>query len=34
MQWSDVLKELLPIVVATLAWLLGQLASFSELYQD
>jgi hypothetical protein len=30
MQWSGVLKELLPIVVAALAWLLGQVASFSE----
>ena len=30
MQWSDVLKAVIPIVVAALAWLLGQVASFSE----
>ena len=30
MQWSDVLKAIIPIVVAALAWLLGQVASFSE----
>jgi hypothetical protein len=28
--WSDVLKAVIPIVVAALAWLLGQVASFSE----
>ena len=27
---SDVLKAVIPIVVAALAWLLGQVASFSE----
>jgi hypothetical protein len=30
MQWSDVLKAVIPIVVACIAWLLGQVASFSE----
>ena len=30
MAWSDVLKAILPVVVAALAWLLGQVASFSE----
>ena len=30
MAWSDVLKAIIPIVVAALAWLLGQVASFSE----
>ena len=30
MAWSDVLKAVIPIVVACLAWLLGQVASFSE----
>jgi hypothetical protein len=30
MGWSDVLKAVIPIVVACLAWLLGQVASFSE----
>lgn len=30
MAWSDVLKAVIPIVVAALAWLLGQVASFSE----
>jgi hypothetical protein len=30
MSWSDVLKAVIPIVVAALAWLLGQVASFSE----
>ena len=29
MAWSDVLKAVIPIVVAALAWLLGQVASFS-----
>ena len=30
MAWSDVLKAIIPIVVACIAWLLGQVASFSE----
>ena len=30
MNWSDVLKAVIPIVVASLAWLLGQVNSFSE----
>lgn len=30
MTWSDVLKAVIPIVVAALAWLLGQVNSFSE----
>ena len=30
MAWSDVLKAVIPIVVACIAWLLGQVASFSE----
>ena len=30
MSWQDVLKAIIPIVVAALAWLLGQVASFSE----
>lgn len=30
MSWSDVLKAIIPIVVAAIAWLLGQVASFSE----
>ena len=29
MAWSDVLKAVIPIVVAALAWLLGQVADFS-----
>jgi hypothetical protein len=28
--WSDVLKAVIPIVVMALAWLLGQVNSFSE----
>ena len=28
--WQDVLKAVIPIVVAALAWLLGQVNSFSE----
>jgi len=28
--WSDVLKAIIPIVVMSLAWLLGQVNSFSE----
>ena len=30
MAWADVLKAIIPIVVAALAWLLGQVNSFSE----
>jgi hypothetical protein len=30
MNWSDALKALIPIVVMSLAWLLGQVNSFSE----
>ena len=30
MAWSAVLKAVVPIVVAALAWLLGQVTSFSE----
>jgi hypothetical protein len=30
MNWSDILKAVIPVVVASLAWLLGQVASFSE----
>jgi len=30
MAWSDILKAIIPIVVACIAWLLGQVASFSE----
>ena len=30
MGWSDVLKAVIPIVVAAIAWLLGQVASFSD----
>jgi hypothetical protein len=30
MNWADVLKAVIPIVVASLAWLLGQVNSFSE----
>ena len=29
MSWSDVLKAVIPIVVAALAWLLGQVSDFS-----
>lgn len=28
--WQDVLKAVIPIVVASIAWLLGQVNSFSE----
>jgi len=28
--WADVLKAVIPIVVAALAWLLGQVSSFSD----
>lgn len=30
MSWSDVLKAVIPIVVMCIAWLLGQVNSFSE----
>ena len=30
MTWADALKAVIPIVVAALAWRLGQVASFSE----
>lgn len=30
MTWADTLKAIIPIVVAALAWLLGQVNSFSE----
>jgi hypothetical protein len=30
MNWSDVLKAVIPIVVMSLAWLLGEVNSFSE----
>ena len=30
MAWADVLKAIIPIVVMSLAWLLGQVNSFSE----
>ena len=30
MNWQDALKAVIPIVVACIAWLLGQVNSFSE----
>ena len=30
MGWSDVLKAVIPIIVAALAWLLGQVSSANE----
>ena len=30
MNWTDLLKAVIPIVVMSLAWLLGQVNSFSE----
>jgi hypothetical protein len=30
MTWADTLKAVIPIVVACIAWLLGQVNSFSE----
>ena len=30
MNWADVLKAVIPIIVASLAWLLGQVNSFNE----
>lgn len=29
MAWSDVLKAVIPVIVASLAWLLGQVSDFS-----
>ncbi|MFZ9518006.1 MAG: hypothetical protein ACO288_04085, partial [Ilumatobacteraceae bacterium] len=29
MNWADVLKAVIPIIVASLAWLLGQVSEFS-----
>lgn len=29
MNWSDVLKAVIPVIVASLAWLLGQVTDFS-----
>jgi len=29
MNWSDALKAVIPVIVASLAWLLGQVADFS-----
>ncbi len=29
MNWADVLKAVIPIIVASLAWLLGQVNDFS-----
>lgn len=29
MNWQDVLKAIIPIVVATIAWLLGEVSSFN-----
>lgn len=29
MNWGDVLKAVIPVIVASLAWLLGQVADFS-----
>ena len=29
MNWSDILKAIIPVIVASLAWLLGQVADFS-----
>jgi len=30
MAWSDVLKAVIPVIVASLAWLLGQVDDFSN----
>lgn len=30
MNWQDVLKALIPIVVAAIAWLLGEVSSFNS----
>jgi hypothetical protein len=30
MNWSDLLKAVIPVIVASLAWLLGQVADFSN----
>ena len=29
MNWGDVLKAVIPVIIASLAWLLGQVADFS-----
>ena len=29
MNWSDILKAVIPVIVASLAWLLGQVSDFS-----
>jgi hypothetical protein len=29
MNWSDLLKAVIPVIVASLAWLLGQVSDFS-----
>ena len=29
MNWPDILKAIIPVIVASLAWLLGQVADFS-----
>ena len=29
MNWSDVLKAVIPVIVASLAWLIGQVSDFS-----
>ena len=29
MNWADVLKAVIPVIVASLAWLLGQVSDFS-----
>jgi hypothetical protein len=30
MNWSDLLKAVIPVIVASLAWLLGQVSDFSN----
>ena len=30
MNWSDILKAVIPVIVASLAWLLGQVSSANE----
>lgn len=29
MNWADILKAIIPVIVASLAWLLGQVSDFS-----
>ena len=29
MNWADILKAVIPVIVASLAWLLGQVTDFS-----